>query len=351
MDEPALIDSIYEAGAMPERWPALLHRLAELTGAASGMILAQTAQGLHGHESNRHWEHRAPYVEQGWDRDTTRLDWLLRDPWPGFRTDLDFATREELARIPVYADFLIPRGIDAGAATLIPGLEGDTLLLSMEAFADHEAARAAIPLLDRLRPHLARAMMLTARLRQAQAEAAVRALEIAGIGAALVGDRLQVRSSNARFRALAGDRAQPLLPAAVQRRLPGLVVAAGSGARGGSLPLSIGDDTAILHVLPVTGDARDVFAGCSALLVIAERRDGSGPDQQLIRLLYDLTPSEARVAAAIAAGNRVVAVARQLGIAEQTVRVHLKAVFAKTGLRSQAELAVRLTGLSALGSI
>lgn len=55
-----------------------------------------------------------------------------------------------------------------------------------------------------------------------------------------------------------------------------------------------------------------------------------------------LTVREREVAGAIGQGARIPTIARELGVSEHTVRNHLKAVFRKTGIRSQEELALEL---------
>jgi DNA-binding CsgD family transcriptional regulator len=343
MDEDAFLDRIYEAAALPEKWAELLGALSASVGAAAGMMLAETADGLHGYESDGLGDHRQAYIEQGWATDTSRIDWLKGERHPGFRTDLDFATVEQLQAIPVYRDFLIPRGISAGAATLIPGLQGDSLLFSLEAFRDHDASRAAIPLLDRLRPHLARAAMLSARLRMVQAQAAVEAFEVAGIAAALLNERGAIRIGNRRFdHFMAGAGAVPRRRATqFDQRLELLLDRMRSGGRGGSLPVGGDHGPAILHLLPIRGAARDIFTGSLALAVVAEQ-GGDETDTELVRLLYDLTPAEARVAAGIAEGIGVQAIAARGGMAVGTVRSHLKAIYSKLDVGGQTELALQL---------
>jgi DNA-binding CsgD family transcriptional regulator len=64
---------------------------------------------------------------------------------------------------------------------------------------------------------------------------------------------------------------------------------------------------------------------------------------KVLEALFDLTPAAARVAALIASGNTIPEAATTLSIKTDTVRVHLKAVYAKTGVHRQAELARLLT--------
>ncbi|PSO12941.1 MULTISPECIES: helix-turn-helix transcriptional regulator [unclassified Sphingobium] len=68
-----------------------------------------------------------------------------------------------------------------------------------------------------------------------------------------------------------------------------------------------------------------------------------------LRELFDLTPLESEIAALLAQGQSVRAVAERLGITQNTTRGYLKSLFAKTGVHRQAEL-VRLI-LRSIGTI
>lgn len=84
---------------------------------------------------------------------------------------------------------------------------------------------------------------------------------------------------------------------------------------------------------------REAETGAEAYLLIAadpEQRSEIRPE--LLEQLHRLTPTEARVASAIASGMRSAEVAHFLHIGTNTVRTHLKSVFAKTGARTQADL-------------
>jgi DNA-binding CsgD family transcriptional regulator len=85
-------------------------------------------------------------------------------------------------------------------------------------------------------------------------------------------------------------------------------------------------------------------------IFLEDGTSGVGDLESAIRGLFDLTPREAAVAAALARGQDVAAAARHLGIAPGTTRNHLKAVFLKTGTRRQGELVsliLRLTRFTA----
>lgn len=66
--------------------------------------------------------------------------------------------------------------------------------------------------------------------------------------------------------------------------------------------------------------------------------------------LFRLTAAEARLAEGMAEGLDLAAYAMRANISKATARAHLKAVFAKTGVRRQTEL-VRLLGHVAVSHI
>ena len=69
------------------------------------------------------------------------------------------------------------------------------------------------------------------------------------------------------------------------------------------------------------------------------------PDEDFLRFAFNLTPAEAKVAHSVGTRGGAVAASEALGLSSNTVRTHLKAVFAKTGTHSQSALAVLLSRL------
>lgn len=57
---------------------------------------------------------------------------------------------------------------------------------------------------------------------------------------------------------------------------------------------------------------------------------------------FELTGAQARLALFLAEGGTVAEYAEFMGVKVSTVRTHLKSVFAKTGVKRQAELAILL---------
>jgi DNA-binding CsgD family transcriptional regulator len=79
---------------------------------------------------------------------------------------------------------------------------------------------------------------------------------------------------------------------------------------------------------------------------LTDLNDFSVPSENTLRIVFDLTPAEARLAQGIARGDALEEVAASLGIKMSTARTQLAAIFAKTGARRQAKLVAILTRLA-----
>ena len=69
-----------------------------------------------------------------------------------------------------------------------------------------------------------------------------------------------------------------------------------------------------------------------------EAQGEAGADPELLSRAMGLTPAEARVTAAIAGGGDAKSIAESLGLAEETVKSHRRAVFLKTGVNRSRDL-------------
>jgi DNA-binding CsgD family transcriptional regulator len=70
----------------------------------------------------------------------------------------------------------------------------------------------------------------------------------------------------------------------------------------------------------------------------------------LLEALFDLTPAEAGVASLLVEGKSVDEIAGARGVMQNTIRMQLKLIFAKTGTRRQAELVKLLAIPSKVGT-
>jgi len=346
-----LVASIYEAGALPDRWPALMDLLAAATGGRGGNLMRANEDGIRMICSPGIEAISREFERQGWHEQNSRIDGLLtRADHPGFLTDRDVHSAEEIATLPVYRDFLTPQQIGNGAATVIQGGKDDCLILAVEAFEDADAAWQAVPLLDSLRPHLARAMVLSSQMRLERMRAAMHALETIGVPAAMLDRGGKVRAANPSFTAqldtmlLEGTTRLRTVDAVTDAALADALDRLRTKAEGRSIALRdpAGFGHAALHLVPVRGEARDLFTDTLCIALVASGENRALPGADLLQALFDLTPAEARVARAISSGGNPNAIAREAGTSPETVRSQLKQVFLKTSTSRQNELTALL---------
>lgn len=362
MDED-FVNDIYEASFIPEMWPPLLERLAGMVDAMGAGLFTVSGGAAPWVASPALAPLMHAFMEDGWVEINTRAPRAEAYAHPGFITDLDVFSREEIDRDPFYQDFLIPAGIGWSTGTHIPLPTGDVVSITVERrFERGPVEQHYVDLLDRLRPHLARAAMLGARLALERAQTAAATLESLGLPAAVLGVRGQLLAGNrllqpmvpsilldasARLR-FADPRADRLLQAGVD-------MLARRHAKGGfpqSFPVA-GEDgrpASVAHLLPVKGQARDVFGNMHSVLVVMPLSGTAVAPAGLVQALFDFTPAEARVAIALGEGASVDDAARRLGVSRETVRTHLRAIFSKTGVSRQSALVRLLAGLSPPGS-
>lgn len=271
----------------------------------------------------------------------------------GFRIDQDDYSAEELARDPFYQEFLRPIGVFWHAnAVLAPGTDEYVELslkrrIELGPFQADERA-----MLDSVLPELHAVARIAKGVLDAEARGMTWMLRRRG-GAIIELDAwgrvLPDQSAGEgdpaaplrilRRRLVAGDRVSQL---AVDRAVAGAV---GRPGRLGVATLASPEGRRyLLQVHPVPGRARDVFASATALALLIERdrEPAPRPDLTWIRNAYGLTEREAHVAALLAEGLDIEAIAARLKIQPSTARSYLKDALQKTGASRQAELVALL---------
>jgi DNA-binding CsgD family transcriptional regulator len=344
-----LVDEIYEAGIVPERWPQVLDRLAEV-GDGEGAMLFAVAPGVpRWQASPKIWERIDRWTKSPFAQNNPRSERLVPNTEARFLTDLDRFTHEELDREEFYTNVLRPSGLGWCVGTTVHAPSGDMLVVSVEkAWDKGPVPRAVAEQLDELRPHLARASVVSARLGLERARTAVATLEMVGLPAAVVTATGKAIASNAGFVASAPgvqigahDLVKFESGAAHTMFLEALAERPSSLAKTGrSIPVAATSTQPplIAHVLPLRRGGLDVFSGAASLLYLTPIVQQSSPAPALLQALFDLTPAEARVTSMLVDGLSVDLIARTHHVSLNTVRTQLKAVFVKTGVERQVDL-------------
>jgi DNA-binding CsgD family transcriptional regulator len=351
-----IVDRIYEAAALPELWPDLLEALTQRLRAQGTVLFVVRTAGNQAITSPGAAELMKTYFERGYQYVDDRTRRLLARDEAAFLTDFDVFTDEEWAADPIIRDFWRPLGMGYGTATRIAMPTGETVILHAERMTkEGRFDRPTLDAMDRLRPHLARAALMSARLAFERMRGAVTALGMMGLPAAVL-DRRGVLY-------LANDLFNDSVPAVFADLPSGLRLSAEDddallqqaigAATGGTYaaPYSVpfrareGRPPMIVHLLPVTGAANDVFTRAGAIVIVTPVTAGELPSAQMIQGLFDLTPAEARVARGVGEGATIAGIAATSGLAEATIRNQLREIFGKTGTHRQAELVGLLRGI------
>ncbi|MEO8277484.1 MAG: helix-turn-helix transcriptional regulator [Thermoanaerobaculia bacterium] len=212
--------------------------------------------------------------------------------------------------------------------------------------------------------HIVRSRMLARTLARAEARGrlATAALDRMAMGVAILDGEGRVAHINPTARKLlekesavefSGDR-MIFVDEAIDRSLRGLRERSIEGSERRRLAvellrLSRGPQTAPLEILAVSLEGLDLAEGGAAVaLFLSDSERAGDTPATILRRLYGLTAAEAKVAGEILRGYGIDEAAEHLGLKRETIRTHLKHIFAKVGTTRQADL-VRLLLTGAAG--
>lgn len=358
-DEGELIDRIYEAAAVPELWPRTLDTLATLADCRAAVLIATDGAEVNGWIGNPLIaEAMDIYTRDGWGARNPLSDRAIARGLPDFIGEYDVFDEAELEGSRFYLEFMRPNGLAWTAGTVISGPTDTHITVSVHRpYVMGPVARDRIERLTSLRPHIARAAFLAARLRLEQARAAVQALAAIGLPAAALSAEGRLKVANDLFQTLLPDvardwRERLKFTDREADKLFGLgLQALRSGVSGLTFPVPAGPDTApmVVHLVPVAGAANDIFSSTRWLLVCAPVARAGRIESGVLQGLFDLTAAEARVAKGLASGDTLDGIATRHGLGRETIRSQLKGVMAKTGTRRQADLVRLLAGTASFG--
>jgi DNA-binding CsgD family transcriptional regulator len=352
-----LIDRIYECSFVPDLWPGVLDELARMIDAPRGTLLIHNGGAALWKASPAAQESSQRMVDEGWLRRGQFMARLLSLRHSGFVTEHDAFTPEELDQEPLWRDFFRPAGFGWGAGTLVSLPSGEHVFLALNRKLQRGPVEAElIHRLDMLRSHIARSVLMSARLQLQRAAAVSEALALIGLPALVLDERGKVLAANHLIEALTGsvhwrardhvslkDRAADQL---LRSAIATIDVPGESGVR--SFPVREPDTQAMMvaHVIPIRYSARDIFVRCAAVLVLSAIGTPQAPSVELVQSLFDLTPAEARIARSLASGKTVDDIASDSHISHNTIRTHIRGVLAKTGCTRQTDVVALLTGIS-----
>ncbi|RJF86439.1 helix-turn-helix transcriptional regulator [Oleomonas cavernae] len=350
-----LVDQIYAAAWLPQRWTQVLNRLVAACGVQGCVLYIISGGSVRWIASEAVTPLVAEFVGDGWCRNNRWVTRAIAKQFPGFLGDGDLFTGAELESDPIYRDFLVPRGIHWTVGTTIQLPDGEIAIFQLVGDRTRPPLTSAeLEILDTLRPHLARSAMVSARLPLIKAESATRTLEAMGLPAAAITSDGRIKFANSRFESL-GKRITTyrttgrisIANEAAAKLFETAMAGLGSGGTTETRSIPIrgdGEPPMVLHILPTRRESNEIFGDTGALIVVTAVGTPGAPPALLLQGLFDLTPAEARVAQSVAEGATLEELSDTLKVSRETLRTQLRMVFAKTGTKRQAELASLILG-------
>jgi DNA-binding CsgD family transcriptional regulator len=324
-----------------------------------------------GHKVRFQFGHRAPRAVvdllEGPLADPVHNPWITiahRHPLRRPATVEDIGGAATLRRSRVWNDLYLAFDVgDSMGATLERQPDGSDIMMIGRRSGRPEFGRAGGERFAALLPHIARAWRVKRTLAEWQARAGSleSVLDRLDRGIVITDGECKLRFANrAADRLLsrgdAIDASRGRIRAGRSRDSAALLALVGRAARTAigedgvatdALPLPRGDDGAPLAVVaeplaPAHSDSLGHRAEPGAVLFIGDSDACTRPSDERIRLVYGLTPAEAKLTALIVEGKDGAAAARALGVSGNTVKTHLKSVFDKVGVARQADLVRRV---------
>lgn len=354
----ATVDLINEAALNPPAWKAVLLRLATLTNCVAGGLTVENSATRKGR----------PLTYFGFDDDhvAKTFDYYLpMNPLfsiadkmaPGFIVaNGDVIAPDRFRRTEFYNGWARPQKIGSPLTVVLHRSEDSYCPLTLvrpdgagEATAEDRA------LLRRLAPQLIRALGVSLRLeslalRNAAIEAALARISIAVF---VVDDEARIAYANPAAEALlkrsaslqSKDGALQCGDAAASRKLQTAIARACRRDQpaefGEAFIPSEGEEAMEIAVAPATSQSpfAPLLSAAPCCVVFANDRSQRRWDGlRRFARHYRLTPSEARLLAAIVGGGGLAQAAEATNVKPSTAHTHLKRVFAKTDTNRQGEL-------------
>lgn len=354
-----LLEAIYEAAFIPEYWRTVLQGLADASESAGSTIFIFDSAGPgRGVTLDNLADLLVEFLSVNTLRFSTSVVRMSETKPNSFVEVDDYLTADEIQTDPNRIR-LRERGMGIHICTAIPMPSGELVLYVLQRPLNGGGyADKAVERLNNLRPHLARAGLMAARLGLERARNTVAAMESLGLAAVVcAGNRVLAANSlllsePETFRighqdrlSLANLAANSLLQQALQHGEAAAV------AR--SFPLSSTETRGpgVLHAIPLRHSARDLFSGGQMLLVFTPvSATEIIPAPTILSGLFDLSPSEAKLAVSLASGTTLKLAATANDIKFSTARAYLEKIFRKTGTNKQSQLVALLKSANVVRS-
>ncbi len=357
----SIVPLIYEAAVFSEQWPEAMKATVDFSQSHVGMLSVSYRASRRGEIVAQ--VGLAEDVVERWEAKHGYNEWveLAASLPPGEVIHAaETVSVEQLLDTPMGREIIAPLGVSDGAGLRMS--DSAFFVAALSVYARESYVPASLDRLRFLAPHLARSLALHQRIESLAARSAAfeTGLEALPAGIVLLDREAGCLHANAMARGvfedadgitlregrvrIADDEGRNAFEDGIEQAL----MAAPEGAARGYFRIRRRSGRRAYHavVSPAVTALVDAGSVPGVLLWLTDPDSGATPNEQSIATLLDLTPTESRLATAIASGLTLREYAERAGVTVGTARWTLKQVFAKAEVSSQAEL-VRLI----LGSV
>jgi DNA-binding CsgD family transcriptional regulator len=361
------LDLVYDAATEPELWSSVLTELSDATGSQGGVLFGQSTRKVF-FDYNGRLDVDRIRVYQEQHLSNVWSEYMFRQPAGRLVGSDEIVPLATLQKTAFFNDILRPQDL---AHSVMAKLFGDddfhgafNICRSERQGPMDEGGRR---LIVGMVPHLRRAVALGFRLDGYRAiqRAEYAVLDQLASGVILLGQRNRILYLNAAARLLGLEGGALSLRGGTLRarsqahakRLDDLILGAQQGLPASAMSIPRIGNGQLLTVLISSVRSRDIerFADMSmpdaaVLVFVVDPVNSSGMSISWVMDAFGLTPAEARVALAASSGAAIPVVAMSLQLSQNTIKTHLRRIYAKTGTSRQAELARVIASLGQLKS-
>jgi len=362
-DLTAIHTAIIRAAADPSYWTPALETIAEATGAVGAALIpintSDRPVGLTVTAGVA--ELMDQYIKEGWYDHDQRNGGIPKLLSTRITMDQDHTSPEEMRRSQFYNDLLGRCGFRWFAGVAFEAGEDDWCLAIQRSPQQGPFSPAEQRWLLALRPPLTSAATVGRELGFARALGISDAFDMMETAALLINRYGSVVRTNKVADSKLGDHLHIIdghlitddrnAASALRQLIDRAIVNADAGATM-MPPVAIerpGRRAMAVYAVPLSDVVRDVLAAVRAIVVIRDLEECSMPPEAHLRNLFSLTSAEARLATRVASGEHLEVAAEELGIAYQTARNEMQAIFAKTDTHRQAEIVALFARLQGAG--
>jgi len=355
-----VIDTIYAAATDPSQWQSAIDQL-RIMFHGSTACFARYGPDLQPGDSinsNPDPTFQRRFIEEHANSPNILADMIEAAPVGLIYSDHQLVGDDALRRSRFWNDWMAPQDMYGGIASKLMVDGPSCWFFDVQRGRNQEAFDAAdAELLKFIVPHMLRAVDLSRRFQSAQLLASGYQLLPFGVLIVdaqsqilqlnIVAEHIFMRSGPLRVRSGRLAAIDARQTASLQRLVAEACAVHDDVAPGlgGELLLRAAEaDAVALTVSPMAGSMAQPFMRQRLAIIYLREMTLALPDgfDDHVRQLFDLTPAEARLAAALASGLALKDAAAHQGIRFSTARSYLESIFRKTRTRQQSQLVALL---------